>query len=676
MSNIGPNTPRDVRDRPENPRSRKTASQRRLGYVGVNLKNFKIDQNRPNVEYWSKHPSGRPGQARKSKESKNSVATSPRVRRRAVATVPAFGRYSTCVRPLQSLRSAATVPAFGRYSTYVRALQCLRAASTVPACGRYSTPVRLLQYRRPKKKFFFDLIFEKSKSDAIRHKHVLKDPSLGSDTTVGIQWRIRIPFPGGAAEIKNCPEKLDWAVKMRTRPPEIETSICDAKYRVSLSTRSVLGKWVYLVTLAMSLFDLQDVCIAIGSLATLDLPMVVDLIEIYVLKGPYCTLTTNNWFLQVLSVIPRGSWHDVARRFTMIRWANRSDQIVDRSYDEVTLIGMNRMFIRWIGPAPDSLVGRRPLLESLTPTPPCATAAARFVIGLVSITATRLPSWPPPPPRKPHADPAVCHRRRPFRDRTCFDHCDEVIPSVAKSWTGLAYLPQSTEKRRVLETPVGARHKCQRGIQLVVGPQPLWLRNHNFGLAQRIMVKRLATSRHDPLGITDSACKNQLVVVSVQYGPFYTYIPIISTTIGKSRVARDPMAMHTSWRSNSDIASVTSIGYPRMRASGESSTTKHRILHASGPHPIPPPNDSKTKQYNQDLGLIHSTNGNNLESPNEGSSIDHHVTIHLHAQNITMFPTNETWYFTSQMLVSSSGGLILILTAQSTRNEFRMHSDY
>ncbi|KZV46027.1 hypothetical protein F511_27796 [Dorcoceras hygrometricum] len=47
------------------------------------------------------------------------------------------------------------------------------------------------------------------------------------------------------------------------------------------------------------------------------------------------------------------------------------------------------------------------------------------------------------------------------------------------------------------------------GIQLAVGPQPLWLRNHNSGLAQRIMVKRLATSPHDPLGITDSACKNQ-----------------------------------------------------------------------------------------------------------------------------------------------------------------------
>ncbi|KZV19669.1 hypothetical protein F511_30837 [Dorcoceras hygrometricum] len=187
------------------------------------------------------------------------------------------------------------------------------------------------------------------------------------------------------------------------------------------------------------------------------------------------------------------------------------------------------------------------------------------------------------------------------------------------------------------------------------------------------MVKRLATSPHDPLGITDSSCKNQLVVVSVQYGPFNTYIPIRSTTIGKSRVARDPIAMHTSWRSNSDIVSVTSIGYPRMRASGESSTTKHRLLHASGSHPIPMPNDPKTNQYNQDLGHIHSTNGNHLESPNEGS-IDHQVTIHLHAQNITIFPNNETWYFASQVLVSISGYLILILTAQSTRNEFRIHN--
>ncbi|KZV31105.1 hypothetical protein F511_14986 [Dorcoceras hygrometricum] len=150
----------------------------------------------------------------------------------------------------------------------------------------------------------------------------------------------------------------------------------------------------------MSLFNLQDVCIAIGSLATLDLPMVVDLIEIYVLKGPYCSLTTTNWFLQALSVIPRGSWRDVSRRFTMIRWANRSDQIVDRSYDELTLIGMNRMFIRWIGPAPDSLVGRRP--------PPSKASRRRRL-----------------------APPCAAAVRRPLRDRTCFDHHDEVIPFMA-----------------------------------------------------------------------------------------------------------------------------------------------------------------------------------------------------------------------------------------------------
>ncbi|KZV52320.1 dystroglycan-like [Dorcoceras hygrometricum] len=101
--------------------------------------------------------------------------------------------------------------------------------------------------------------------------------------------------------------------------------------------------------------------------------------------------------------------------------------------------------------------------------------------------------------------------------------------------------------------------------------------------------------------------------------------------------------------STDGFSSKDSIGYPRMSASGESSTTMHRLLHASGSHPIPQPNDPKTNQYNQDLGLIHSTNGNHLESPNEGSSIDHQVTIYLHAQNITMFPTNETWVF-SQLL--------------------------
>ncbi|KZV28640.1 hypothetical protein F511_34242 [Dorcoceras hygrometricum] len=160
------------------------------------------------------------------------------------------------------------------------------------------------------------------------------------------------------------------------------------------------------------------------------------------------------------------------------------------------------------------------------------------------------------------------------------------------------------------------------------------------------MVKRLATPPHDPLGITDSACKNQSIMLSVQCGPFISNISTESTIVGKSRVTRDTIVMRTSWRSNSDIACATSIGYPRTRTSGESSTTKHRLLHASEPHPIPPPDDPngvgkrvnvrhlscrvsmmfrvvRTNLYNQDLGLNPLENDNHLESPNEGSSIGH-----------------------------------------------------
>ncbi|KZV50964.1 urea carboxylase [Dorcoceras hygrometricum] len=66
----------------------------------------------------------------------------------------------------------------------------------------------------------------------------------------------------------------------------------------------------------------------------------------------------------------------------------------------------------------------------------------------------------------------------------------------------------------------------------------------------------------------------------------------------------------------------------------------------------------RTNQYNQDLGLIHSTNGNHLENPNEGSSIDHQVTIYLHDQNITMFPTNETcWWICVRVSAGCSAGV-------------------
>ncbi|KZV44714.1 hypothetical protein F511_37468 [Dorcoceras hygrometricum] len=50
-----------------------------------------------------------------------------------------------------------------------------------------------------------------------------------------------------------------------------------------------------------------------------------------------------------------------------------------------------------------------------------------------------------------------------------------------------------------------------------------------------------------------------------------------------------------------------------MSASGESSTTMHRLLHASGSHPIPPPNDPKehcdvlSMQMDSDLVIYRTT---------------------------------------------------------------------
>ncbi|KZV37531.1 DNA (cytosine-5)-methyltransferase 1B [Dorcoceras hygrometricum] len=118
----------------------------------------------------------------------------------------------------------------------------------------------------------------------------------------------------------------------------------------------------------------------------------------------------------------------------------------------------------------------------------------------------------------------------------------------------------------------------------------------------------------DPQWFRDTVSRGPTTIVAPK-SQFRT-CPSDHATIGKSRVAIDPIAMHTSWRSNSDIASVTRV------------SMTFRVV--------------RTNQYNQDLGLNHSTNGNHLESPNEGSTIDHQVTIYLYAQNIAMFPTNET----------------------------------
>ncbi|KZV45549.1 dentin sialophosphoprotein-like [Dorcoceras hygrometricum] len=390
----------------------------------------------------------------------------------------------------------------------------------------------------------------------------------------------------------------------------------------------------------MSLFDLQDVCIAIGSIATLDLPMVVDLIGIYGLKGPYRTLTTTNWFMQALSVIPRDHVAMLLDALTMIRWANHESifcrillgVLADYRLSDRVRAGV-AVIKSFSGILPEQ--GRRGDVGVYVgdPDPPPGQAAEeqkleyREAINTIKNNSTCINihrvfqacylagtcAWLQPVFQEPGASRLIA-----------------VVTSIRSTTRSETPSSDCTRSPDEIST-IGFSTTCVTlngsGIQLAVGPQPLRLRNHNSGLVHRIMVKRLATSPHDPLGITDSACKNQLVVVSVQYGPFNPYIPIRSTTIGKSRIAIDPIAMHTSWRSNSDIASVTSIGYPRMSASGESSTTMHRLLHASRSHPIPTPYDPKTNQYNQDLGLIHSTNGNHLESPKERSSIDHQPLI-------------------------------------------------
>ncbi|KZV46098.1 hypothetical protein F511_21289 [Dorcoceras hygrometricum] len=60
----------------------------------------------------------------------------------------------------------------------------------------------------------------------------------------------------------------------------------------------------------------------------------------------------------------------------------------------------------------------------------------------------------------------------------------------------------------------------------------------------------------------------------------------------------------------------------------------------------------RTNQYNQDLGLIHSTNRNHLESPNEGSSIDHQVPDAEHSSTCCC-PTHEVWELPSPLKVAN-----------------------
>ncbi|KZV17526.1 hypothetical protein F511_37452 [Dorcoceras hygrometricum] len=157
--------------------------------------------------------------------------------------------------------------------------------------------------------------------------------------------------------------------------------------------------------------------------------MVVDLIGIYGLKGPYCTLITTDWFLQALSVIPRGSWCDVSRRFTMIRWA---DHIIQFRKLSRSVRSDRRSELRF----------GRPLLSS--PSAAAAVAARcrrKFVSGQLD-----------------EENPFV------LISSALLVQPDEGVSVLVVDRIG-DNLPQSTEKSRILVIPVGARH-CQQGNSL------------------------------------------------------------------------------------------------------------------------------------------------------------------------------------------------------------------
>ncbi|KZV17589.1 hypothetical protein F511_22333 [Dorcoceras hygrometricum] len=221
-------------------------------------------------------------------------------------------------------------------------------------------------------------------------------------------------------------------------------------------------------------------------------------------------------------------------------------------------------------------------------------------------------------------------------------------PATMRGQRAWRLAPTNFTRKPALQTVGGGRSSIRSTTGIKIPPSICTRRSDGFWLGRKLLIVVIETSP-----ITKSYFQNPppmlntLSSVSVRESRIqYLYDPqwFRDTASRGPTTIVVPESQFRTCPSDHD-----SIGYPRMSASGESSTTMHRLLHASGSHPIPPPNDPKTNQYNQDLGLIHSTNGNHSKSPNEGSSIDHQVTIYLHAQNITMFPTNETWYFASQI---------------------------
>ncbi|KZV18839.1 hypothetical protein F511_30315 [Dorcoceras hygrometricum] len=62
----------------------------------------------------------------------------------------------------------------------------------------------------------------------------LMDPCVD----IMVKWQLMDPCVDIMVKWQH---RVDWAVKMRIRPPELETSICDVKYHVSLGPNCYFG---------------------------------------------------------------------------------------------------------------------------------------------------------------------------------------------------------------------------------------------------------------------------------------------------------------------------------------------------------------------------------------------------------------------------------------------------
>ncbi|KZV50477.1 hypothetical protein F511_31999 [Dorcoceras hygrometricum] len=165
--------------------------------------------------------------------------------------------------------------------------------------------------------------------------------------------------------------------------------------------------------------------------------MVVDLIGIYVLKGPYCTLTMTNWFLQALSVIPRGSWGDVARLI-----GGRLNPVVDLIGESTAAYSLKCRFPRETGrsQAPRRQQDRKQkFLKKPATAPPCMAA-------------------PPPPPAYAHACRLIGGRLNPVVDLIGESTAAYSLKCRFPRETGRSQAPrrQQDRKQKFLKKPATA----------------------------------------------------------------------------------------------------------------------------------------------------------------------------------------------------------------------------